>query len=168
MSKARLVWDHNELTWKKAGKAVKHDVKDWGSDEELERAIKIELTNAVRKLVNKGEEHMVLSNIYKYVTKKGFHKSTFQAAWGTHKDEILALVFNTDSVFLMEMRDMPVKQLIKAAKKEWPDKPPTKTRVRTAASQQEAYVKQQLRELLKTAKGAKKKKIEERLRALNK
>lgn len=166
----RLVWDHNQMEWVRGGKVVDMEERD-GSAEEIESAIKIELTNAVRALVKKGQSHMNQSNIYKHLTKKGFHKQVIGQAWSDHQEEVVAIVFSEDSQFLMELQGISkadIQSRHNVAKGVWPARPAVKKRKRTAESSQEAYIKQQLKQLLKTAKGAQKKKIEEKLKALNK
>lgn len=166
----RLVWDHNQWEWVRGGKVVNMEEKEFSADE-LERAIKIELTNVVRALVKKGESHMNQSNIYKHLTKKGFHKQAIAQAWGDHQAEVVGIVFNEDSQFLMELQEMSkatIESRHNLAKGTWTERPAVQKRKRTAESSQEAYIKQQLRQLLKTSKGAQKKKIEARLDALNK
>ena len=166
----RLVWDHNEWEWVRGGKVVTIEERELTGDE-LERAIKIELTNAVRSLVKKGATYMNQSNIYKHMTKKGFQKQAVAQAWREYKKEIIDLVFDDDSRFLMLYQNVSEEEInnrYNLASQAWPDRPAVKKRIRTAESSQKAYVKQQLKVLLKTAKGAQKKMIEARLKALNK
>ena len=90
---------------------------------------------------------------------------------GDHQAEVVGIVFNEDSQFLMELQEMSkatIESRHNLAKGTWTERPAVQKRKRTAESSQEAYIKQQLRQLLKTSKGAQKKKIEAKLEALNK
>tara|TARA_X000001382_G_C3173101_1_gene180238 strand:- start:655 stop:1185 length:531 start_codon:yes stop_codon:yes gene_type:complete len=153
-SNSRLVWSHDKLTWSKDGKVVPYTRDTPDADEE---AVKIHLLSAVRKCVKKGIKGLVLSYVYKEMSKKGYNTDTIELAWSSHKDEVMDLLFTQISKMVLETTSNlggdDLKDIEEQARQEWLVRPVVTNRQRTAQSANTAYMKQQIRAKMKTAKG---------------
>ena len=78
VTNTRLVWSHDELNWKKGGDVVRYTTDTPPTDEET---VKIHLLSAIRKQVKKGIKGLVLSYVYKEMSKKGYNTDTIALAW---------------------------------------------------------------------------------------